>query len=85
MIEILCLDFLLCRRCGSDIASADAVVNLKSPAASSTSNLTLFGLNNVLLQKLINPLHVEFTVVTSKLASCTSVGKVQSVKQTVNL
>lgn len=68
-------DFILCRRCGSDIASADAVINLKSPAASTVKNLTLFGLNNVLLQKLVNPLHVEFSVVTSKVALCTSVGK----------
>lgn len=68
-------DFILCRRCGADIASADAVVNLKSPAASTYTNLTLFGLKNVLLQKLVNPLNVEFSVVTSKLAQCTSAGR----------
>ncbi|KAL1140331.1 hypothetical protein AAG570_000263, partial [Ranatra chinensis] len=73
-VVILCPDFLLCRHCGFNIAPAAFVVNLRSPAAESFVNQTLFGLNNVEVQALRNPLGIQFNVVTAKGGTCIGVG-----------
>lgn len=69
-------DYILCRQCGSDVASADAVVNLRSPAAVSRTNESLFGVDKVDIQTLVNPLHINFRVFTVLEASCVTRGRV---------
>uniref|UniRef100_T1HXY5 Uncharacterized protein n=1 Tax=Rhodnius prolixus TaxID=13249 RepID=T1HXY5_RHOPR len=52
-------DFLLCRYCGFNVAPASTLVNLKSPAAEEIYNQSLFGLDNVEVQSLKNPLGIQ--------------------------
>uniref|UniRef100_A0A1B6EXK8 CULT domain-containing protein n=1 Tax=Cuerna arida TaxID=1464854 RepID=A0A1B6EXK8_9HEMI len=63
-------DYILCRQCGTDVASADSLANLHSPAAVSKTNESLFGLDEVYVQSLINPLHIKFNVVTVLESTC---------------
>ncbi|BES95438.1 Hypothetical protein NTJ_08247 [Nesidiocoris tenuis] len=63
-------DFLLCRHCGFNIASASTITNIKSPAALAEVNQTLFGLDGVLVQRLENPIGIGFDVVTGKGGTC---------------
>lgn len=66
-------DFLLCRLCGYNIAPATHVINIQSPSAEDISNRTLFGLDNVEIQRIRNPVGVEFNIVLT--SGCTCVGK----------
>ncbi|XP_022201054.1 uncharacterized protein LOC111057891 isoform X2 [Nilaparvata lugens] len=68
------VDFLLCRQCGTDLASANTIVSYLSPAAEGRKNVTLFGLQNVLLQTLRNPLNIKFQVITLTKANCIGTG-----------
>jgi hypothetical protein len=52
------------------------VVNLKSPAADSFDNHTLFGLDNVQIQTVRNPLGIQFNILTAKGGTCVGIGNV---------
>ncbi|KAF6207299.1 hypothetical protein GE061_018540, partial [Apolygus lucorum] len=62
--------FLLCRHCGFNVAAGSTVSNVRSPAALSSLNQTLFGVEGVLVQTLRNPLGIEFEVVTARGGTC---------------
>ncbi|KAK9512822.1 hypothetical protein O3M35_001155 [Rhynocoris fuscipes] len=68
-------DYLLCRNCGFNIAPASTLVNFKSPAAESVDNTTQFGLDNVEVQSLRNPLGIKFNIVTAKGGTCVAASK----------
>lgn len=71
-------DFLLCRYCGFNVAPASTLVNLKSPAAEEIYNQSLFGLDNVEVQSLKNPLGIQFNIVTARGGTCVATSKVLS-------
>uniref|UniRef100_A0A1B6L7Y3 CULT domain-containing protein n=1 Tax=Graphocephala atropunctata TaxID=36148 RepID=A0A1B6L7Y3_9HEMI len=68
-------DYILCRQCGTDVASAESLANLRSPAAVTRRNDSLFGLDEVFVQTLINPLHIKFNVVTVLESTCVTSAK----------
>ncbi|XP_073980625.1 protein cereblon-like [Rhodnius prolixus] len=68
-------DFLLCRYCGFNVAPASTLVNLKSPAAEEIYNQSLFGLDNVEVQSLKNPLGIQFNIVTARGGTCVATSK----------
>lgn len=63
-------DFILCRLCGHNIAPATHVINIQSPAAEKIYNRSLFGLDNVEVQRIRNPLGIEFNIVLSTGGTC---------------
>nr|ATU82863.1 secreted Cereblon-like protein [Pristhesancus plagipennis] len=68
-------DYLLCRHCGFNIASASSLINFKSPAADSVHNNTLFGLEHVEVQSIRNPIGLKFNVITAKGGTCVASSK----------
>lgn len=63
-------DFLLCRLCGFNIAPATHVINIQSPSAEDVSNRTLFGLENVEIQRIQNAVGIEFNIVLTSGGTC---------------
>lgn len=60
----LFLDFLLCRGCGNDIGiTRQLIYNKVSPDSKHIGNESLFDLDEVLVQDLVNPLGIRFRVV----------------------
>lgn len=70
-------DFLLCRQCGFNVAAGSTISNVKSPAALSSYNQTLFGVDGVLVQTLRNPVGIHFDVVTARGGTCIGSAKVR--------
>jgi hypothetical protein len=73
------LDYLLCRRCGADIADASYIRNRFSPEAVVHGNQSLFGRRNVAIQLLENSLGIRFRVVTVDKANCIGVEEVRCI------
>ncbi|XP_075235936.1 protein cereblon-like [Lycorma delicatula] len=70
-------DFLLCRQCGTDLASAATIINKLTPAAESRRNDTLFGLHNVQIQTVVNPFNIQFQVISVAQSTCVATGQWQ--------
>lgn len=66
----------MCRDCGYDIASAESLINLRSPFAVTRVNHSLFGIDEVYVQTLVNPLNIRFKVITALESSCTTSAQV---------
>ncbi|XP_043274559.1 protein cereblon-like isoform X2 [Venturia canescens] len=63
-------DFVLCRNCGADIASAGFIINKISPEAVITGNQTIFETPGVSIQQLVNLWGIKFHTITLSKASC---------------
>lgn len=70
-------DYILCRECGSDVASALSLVNLPSPAAIERVNKSVFGVKEVDIQTIRNPLNIQFEIITVLDSTCATSGKVR--------
>ncbi|CAH0393172.1 unnamed protein product [Bemisia tabaci] len=71
-------DYVLCRWCGSDLSPASYIINFRSPTAINSRNQTIFGLQQVFVQSLENPLHIRFETITVSTAHCIGKGDWQS-------
>lgn len=58
------------------MASAASVENRFSLAADSRRNVTIFGLENVLIQTVVNPFNIHFDVINVAQATCIATGHV---------
>lgn len=77
-ISFLFPDYVLCRWCGSDLSPASYIINFRSPTAINSRNQTIFGLQQVFVQSLENPLHIRFETITVSTAHCIGKGDVSN-------
>lgn len=69
-------EFILCRKCGADIADSAYIINKISPGAKRNINQSLFSNKNVTVQTLVNPLGIKFDIVTVEKVNCYNVQNV---------
>lgn len=81
MFYFLFLEYILCRQCGSNVADSYNIENHSSPTATVYPNITLFGKSGVNVQTLVNPIGIQFKIITSTKSLCSGVGDVSHFSQ----
>lgn len=72
------VDYLLCRYCGSDISPLSSINSIDCPSAIKRRISQIFGLKDVKVQTVKNPLHLQFEIITLSKTLCIGEGNVSN-------
>lgn len=72
------VDYFLCRHCGADFAPLTSVTSIESPSSIKSRVTQIFGLKDVKVQTLQNPIRLKVEIITLSKALCIGKGNVSN-------